>query len=61
MKKIFLIGIAGFAIVFGVGFFLWKVAQACYDMFSDWRFSKELDEVREEAEARRAQRREEQK
>lgn len=57
MKKIFLLLIGGFALLFGVGYFLYRVGLAIYDIFADWRLAKELEEVREEAEARRAAKR----
>lgn len=57
MKKLFLMGIGGMVLVASVGYFLWRVLLACYDVYDDWRFGKELKELeRDVAQRRRGER-----
>ena len=53
MKKFFFLGIMGFAVLWGVGYFLYRVALAFMDIYDDWRLGKEVREIEREAQQRR--------
>ena len=55
MRSVILIGIAGGVAVAAIGYFLWLVLRSLFDMFSDWRLGKEVDEIEKEASQRRAE------
>jgi len=55
MKKLFLLGILGLAVIWLVGWFIFRVIMAFVDVYDDWQLGREVREIEAEAAERRKQ------